>query len=176
MRQGISRRNLLSFFGWALLLIITLSLPFLFDYPWWTVLVAAIPFITKLAYEHFDNFNLFANRIFLWATNKEVSWEMKAHFGGDFFESDLENIIQTIQNKSRSVQLLQQGDSEKTITIPNLGLVIKIFLANVPAERDEATKELVLDVQRMIVPFRTSTAILNELISLIDSVCKDLEL
>lgn len=174
MKTSESVKKLLSFLFWLFLFFWALIAPKFFNYVWWSVLVSALPFTVKLAYDHFDWINLFVNRTILWVTNKTVSWEMKAHYRGNY-SFDVLNDIVAILSRESTLKLIQSDEHEKTINLTDLGLVIKIFIARVRVDEEEFSDELVLSVQRMFVPFRHSTRTLHTLIALIDKMKTQLE-
>jgi hypothetical protein len=172
MSTSASIRKVLSFLAWAITLLCAVFLPKLLNYAWWSILVGIAPSLVRLAYEHFDNINLFTNRVFLWITNKEVAWEMTAHFVGYISNLDLDDFIQSMHTKLPSMKLLHQSDLERTLSIPDIGVVVKVFVATVQSEISDANVELVMAFQRAFVPFRHSTIILNQLITMINDVRK----
>ncbi len=169
-----SIKKFLSFGFWILLLAIAIFLPTISNYQWWAVLVGGLPIGARLAYEHFDYINLLFNRIFLWITNKEVAWEMKVHFRGDYSNYDFLSAFKQIGEKFPSARILQSGDLEKTISIPDWGIVVKILLADVQQDESEFGTELVLVIPRVVVPFRHSAKTLNALITVVDYVRKSI--
>lgn len=169
MNNGESIRKVLSFLLWLFLLFVALVAPKFFNYAWWSVLASAFPFTIKLAYDHFDWINLFVNRSILWITNKTVSWEMKIHYTGNYSSGALDDIVMILRDIS-TLKLIQSDVYEKTINLTDLGMVIKIFIAEIRTDEDEFSNELVLSVQRMFVPFRHSTKTLHTLITMIDKM------
>jgi hypothetical protein len=56
------------------------------------------------------------------------------------------------------------------VKIPDIGMIIKIYTAEIRQDEGDFSTELILAVQRLYVPFRHSTKVLNKLISLIQQV------
>jgi hypothetical protein len=161
----VNRKTLLkktvSFVLWTVLFLLAVVLPPTFDYQAWSILAAVLPTILRLAYEHFDNFNLLVNRTFLWLFNQEVAWELKASLIGNFSGTDLETASHSVLDGNRSARILQDSDTEKTITISDLGITIKLSLASVRSDEDEFDKQIAIVVPRRVVPFRHNTHILK---------------
>jgi hypothetical protein len=172
MSSTTNIKKMLSFLFWIGLFLAAILIPQLQQQKLIAIIAAGIPWAVKLAYEHFDGFNLLTNRIVLWLFNREVSWEMKAHFEGDYNQSDIKGVINAMKKTMPTMKIIQEGGSGATISFPILGVVINLSLARVRTEEDEFVTELVLAVQRLIVPFRHNTKILHSLTSLIEDVIR----
>ncbi len=167
MKTSTSAKKILSFILWITIVAIAFWAPSWFNYAWWSFGVGFFPIAAKLAYDHFDSVNLLANKFILFISNKAVSWEMKANFEGPCTEKDIVSIIEKWK-KNHSVKILQSERFITTVSLEELGMVIKFSIANIRRDEDEHFRELILHVQRMQVPFRTSTNTLNTLIHLIN--------
>jgi hypothetical protein len=163
MREEKKIEKVLSFFFWVILLGLAVVIPNFFNNSIWTIV--SLPLVLKFAYDSFDHFNLFVNRFFLWLFSRDVNWELKADFKGDFKVSDLDNILAEIK-KLQKIRILQRGQFERTFSIPDLGMVIKISLNKTRNGEDEFSSYIILAVQRVVVSFRHSTRTLNLLISI----------
>lgn len=170
-----SLKNMLSFIVWLAILGLAIFLPKLFNYEWWSYLTSFLPFAVRLAYEYFDSIKLFINRLMLWTSSKEISWEMKTHFVGSYKKADIERIVKAITSRQNSTRILSKSeDGEVVISIQDLAMVIKLMLAKVRSDETEFTQELVFHVQRMVVPFRFGTETLNKLINLFADIRQSL--
>jgi len=166
----------ISFFIWAALLVTAVVLPSVFNYQLWTFLAGLALPLLRLAYEHFDNFNLAVNRCFLWLFNKEVAWDMKATLVGDYSTQDLDTIAALVIKNDKSAKILHDGDFEKTITISDLGATIKISVNSVRSDEGEHQSQISLAVARVFTPFRHNTIILNSLTRILANVRQVIEI
>jgi hypothetical protein len=152
-----------SFLLWTVLLVLAVVLPPLFNFQVWSIIAAVLPSILRLAYEHFDNFNLLVNRIFLWLFNQEVAWELKANLIGNYSERDLEAVSHTVLESNQSAKILHTGEAEKTIHISDLGITIKLSLASVRNDEEEFKTQIAIVIPRVFTPFRHNTVILRSI-------------
>lgn len=173
MSSATNIKKMLSFLFWIGLFLAAILIPQLQEQKIVAIIAAGIPWAVKLAYEHFDGFNLFANRVVLWLLNREVSWEMKAHFEGDYNQSDVKLIVSAMKKNVPTMKVIQEGNGEVTISFPSLGMVINLSIIRVRSGEDEFVTELVLTLQRLVVPFRHNTKILHSLTSIIEDVIRE---
>jgi len=168
-------QKIISFLLWSFALIFAIFLPSLFKYEWWSIITGALPSILRLAYEHFDGFNLAINRIVLWLINQEVSWEMKSTFVGKFSDEDIDSVSDIILNNNKLARTLQKSDFSVIVTFPDLGTSLKISLDEIRVGEDEFQKQIHIHVQKVFVPFRHSTKILKSIAAVLQTVRLNLE-
>jgi hypothetical protein len=171
MKEEKKLNKFLEFLGWVILLGLAIAIPALKNNNLWWAIAGSIPLVVKFAYDTFDSFNLLANRTILWILNKDVAWEMKASFRGNFDFNDIENILLEIK-KLYTIKIIQVNDLAKTFNIPEVGMVINITLKEVRTDEDEFSTFIVIAVERIYVSFKHNTRTLNLLISIIDDVVK----
>lgn len=145
-------------------------LPSLLTVSGWVAFASALPFIIKIAYDYFDGFNLLVNRLIMWLFNLNVAWEMKARFRGDFYGEDIERITSQFKQIEPTLKILQSGEFERTLSIPAIGVVVKLSVSSTQDSEGDFSKELVIATQRLVVPFKHSTIVLDRLMILLSEI------
>ena len=114
---------------WAVLLLVAYFLPHRSCSSIPTIVAAAL-WMAKLAYEHFDGFNLAVNRMLLWAVNGRVEWEMRGVFSGDVDEQDVAEVLESVGSDFEGVKIVQQAPGETPLVISSSWLlVLKAYVA-----------------------------------------------
>lgn len=169
MNTRKTMQKTISFLIWSTFLVFAVVLPKVFQFEAWSIAVGILPSALRLAYEHFDNFNLAVNRFFLWVFNKEVAWEVKADLVGNVSPRQLQSVTSSILKQDQSARILHDGDDEKTISISDIGLTIKVSITSVRSDEDAHQRQIRIVVPRVFTPFRHNTVLLNSLTKILAS-------
>jgi hypothetical protein len=171
MKTSSVFKKWLSFFVWAVLPLIPLLIPAIAKHPLWPLIPGYLLWVLKLSFDHFDQVNLFFNKLILRITNREVVWGMSAEFSGNFSSEKLQDVYGSLLDFLPTAKTWRDEKDSKIVKLP-MGGTLKIETLTVRDGEDDFTEILHFDLSDYVVPFNHSEKLLNQLIELIDKTIR----
>lgn len=155
---------------WFLFLAITPLLPLWLSNQWLLTILGPsyLLWLANLLYDHSDWFYFHATRLMLWVSNEEVAWSLAADWSET--NADPTQAVYTVLRQAYPDAVLwQNSPTEKIIKLP-LGCVVRMRQTSSVDSLSQTEQGFLLEIADLVVPFRRSTRMLDELIALLDQV------
>lgn len=155
---------------WLLFLAFTPLLPLWLPQQWLLTILGPsyLLWVATLLYDHSDWFYFHATRSLLWLGNDEVAWSLVATWN-QTNEDPAHAVYAALRQAYPAAVLWQNNPTEKIIKLP-IGCMVRLRQTATFDGIDHTEQGFLLEIADLVVPFRRSTRMLDELITILDLV------